>query len=109
MVVKRATTNLKPTMISQNSITIAAKLTNTSDKHLVVGNHADIISAHETAQDATAAIAKIDVDSSRWGIIEVVAPGATTEGEMVAPRPMTAQEESASAADLAKWLKEQQS
>lgn len=96
-------------MISKDSITTWHKIVNTSGKYLVVGNASDIISAHESAAAAGSAASTIDVDSSRWGVVKILAPGETWETELVAPRPMTTDEEAAASAGFAEWLKEQQS
>lgn len=85
-------------------ITTTKSITNTSDKHLLVGNCQHIIAAYETHAEAVADLDnKIpSIEDSPWGSVQIVAPGQTVSGEYCQPVPMTSKQ----AADFdSEWAK----
>ncbi len=73
------------------SVTQTFAMTNTSGRYLVVGNHHEIISHHATrdeALDAYCAIGNRGPDGlaeTKWAVLNLVAPGESTEGVLVTP------------------------
>lgn len=45
----------------------------------------EVISPHDSRQEAIDALALIDVESSKWGCLDVVSPGETIEGTLEKP------------------------
>lgn len=82
------------------TITSHFSFSNTSDKHLLVGNCREIIAAYDSRVEAAADIGcRIpSIDDSPWVSAHIVAPGQTISGDYCQSIPMTASEEAANAA-----------
>lgn len=61
--------------------------TNKTNQYQVVADHSDVILTG-TKADCYRKLNSINVESSKWGIVETLAPGETTTGDMVMPEPM---------------------
>ena len=61
---------------------ITNKHTNTTVEHQLVGNSKEVL-FQGSHQDCLSLMNKIDVASSKWGLLQVVAPNETVEGTYV--------------------------
>lgn len=70
-------------------------ITNTSDKFLLVGNSSDVIAAYDSEADAMSGteLAIPNIDASKWGVVRILAPGATDSGEYCQRLPKTASQQ----------------
>lgn len=66
----------------KDTVKTTHSLTNTTDMYLLVGNHDLVISAHDTREQAEAALNKINENNMPWSIVEIAAPGETVSGVM---------------------------
>lgn len=55
--------------------------TNTSNQYQVIGDHSEII-LQGTKAECYRKYNSIDIESSKWGGVEVISPGETTSGNM---------------------------
>lgn len=65
------------------------KLTNTTDRWLVVADYREVLSNHATQAEAEAALPNgpemDELADTPWGVVNVVRPGATIGGKMSQP------------------------
>lgn len=81
------------------SIKTTHSLENGTDRYLVIGNSHEVISNHETEQEAFETLRTINVGDSKWGDIQVVAPQDKISGSYSRLLPPAHDEESAKAID----------
>ena len=55
-----------------------------SKKHQLIGNHGEVI-VEGSKKECYARMNIIDIESSKWGIVEVVSPGQNTSGTLLKP------------------------
>ena len=57
---------------------------NESKNHQLIGNHEEVI-VEGSEKECHARMNKIEIESSKWGIVEVVSPGQNTRGTLLKP------------------------
>ena len=72
-------------MKTYEQIAVKSELENTTDKYLVIGNHSEIIAAFQYLFQADQKALSMEIEGSKYGIIEVLKPGDISRGTMLAP------------------------
>jgi len=57
---------------------------NESKNHQLIGNHEEVI-VEGSKKECYTRMNTIDIESSKWGIVEVVSPGQSTSGTLLKP------------------------
>jgi hypothetical protein len=76
-------------------IPVRTEIRNTSDKYLVVGDASNVLSAHDSMEDASTTLSTIDVNETGFAVLQVLPPGKTWTLDVHTPRPKTKAEETA--------------
>jgi hypothetical protein len=87
------------------TITKHYSITNTTDKHLLVGNCHHVIAAYESRQEAVADMDNVvpSIEDSPWASVRIVPPGETVAADYCQSVPLTQKEQ---AQRDAEWEKE---
>jgi hypothetical protein len=87
-------------------ITKTYSITNTSDKHILVGNGSEMIASYDTNADAAADIDNQvpSIAESKWGAVRILAPGDNWTYLAAAYRPKTAAEKLAEEEEVGAWV-----
>jgi hypothetical protein len=61
----------------KNYVTKEKSITNNSEFYILVGNTSDVISHHETLDEAVKTLNSINISDSKWGSIWILEPSET--------------------------------